>query len=193
MAAAAWTVRSSAATVGPAPEKTRLTPWLAKLEAQLYSNRADHVMDNFTLRTFAPGGSMSMPMASNVKRDTSGARVAATLQWQQDCSRPNTMPVVRRAHDRPRTRHRPVPVWQTQVDTRWWAACARTDAGLALSRRQRYWGMGGGMGAAIAPTTARVPLPCPARPRWEHTPSPQGASVCRGPGPCAALSRTTGS
>jgi iron complex outermembrane receptor protein len=35
-------------------EKQHLTPWLAKLEAQIYRNQADHVMDNFTLRTAPP-------------------------------------------------------------------------------------------------------------------------------------------
>ncbi|HEY0201967.1 MAG TPA: TonB-dependent copper receptor [Burkholderiaceae bacterium] len=67
-------------------EKKNLSPWLAKLEAQLYYNDADHVMDNFTLRPFTPGGGMSMAMASNVGRTTMGARLAATVlpadHWQ---------------------------------------------------------------------------------------------------------------
>lgn len=67
-------------------EKKHLSPVLAKLEAQLYYNDADHVMDNFTLRPFTPSGGMSMPMASNVARATTGGRVAATLvpseHWQ---------------------------------------------------------------------------------------------------------------
>lgn len=67
-------------------KKERLSPVLAQLEAQLYYNDADHVMDNFTLRPFAPSGGMSMPMVSNVRRATTGGRVAATLtpseHWQ---------------------------------------------------------------------------------------------------------------
>ena len=53
---------------------------MTKLEAQLYYNRADHVMDNFSLRPFVPEGGMSMPMAANVRRTTTGMRVATT--WQ---------------------------------------------------------------------------------------------------------------
>ncbi len=61
-------------------EKRNITDWFSKFEAQVYYNRADHVMDNFTLRTFSPGGGMSMPMASNVRRTTSGLRVAGTFE-----------------------------------------------------------------------------------------------------------------
>ena len=61
-------------------EKTNISPLLSKVEAQLYYNQADHVMDNFSLRSFAPGSGMSMPMASNVRRTTTGLRTAATLQ-----------------------------------------------------------------------------------------------------------------
>nr|WP_257644327.1 TonB-dependent copper receptor [Luteimonas salinisoli] len=55
---------------------------LAEVEASLFYNRADHVMDNYTLRTPNPDGAMAMPMASNVERRTSGGRVAAT--WRTD-------------------------------------------------------------------------------------------------------------
>ncbi|WP_454007370.1 TonB-dependent copper receptor [Alcaligenes sp. Marseille-Q7550] len=50
---------------------------LRNVEAQLYYNYADHVMDNHELRPFKPGGGMSMPMASNVDRLTWGARLSA--------------------------------------------------------------------------------------------------------------------
>ncbi|WP_370682644.1 TonB-dependent copper receptor [Comamonas sp. GB3 AK4-5] len=67
-------------------EKKHLTPWLTKLEAQVYSNKADHVMDNFTLRTPPTTGMMAGGMASSVRRTTTGGRVAATLEpgagWQ---------------------------------------------------------------------------------------------------------------
>ena len=52
------------------------------LEASLYRNRADHVMDNYTLRDPNPDGAMPMPMASNVERTTVGGRIAAT--WRGD-------------------------------------------------------------------------------------------------------------
>lgn len=51
---------------------------LTQLEASVFHNRADHVMDNYTLRSPNPGGAMPMPMASNVERLTSGGRVAGT-------------------------------------------------------------------------------------------------------------------
>lgn len=53
-----------------------------KLQANLYYNDADHVMDNYTLRTPNPHGSMPMPMASNVERRTSGGRIASEWRWQ---------------------------------------------------------------------------------------------------------------
>ena len=48
------------------------------LDASLYRNRADHVMDNYTLRDPNPDSAMPMPMASNVERTTVGGRVTAT-------------------------------------------------------------------------------------------------------------------
>ncbi|PRB82651.1 TonB-dependent copper receptor [Pseudomonas sp. MYb185] len=52
---------------------------LRELEARLYYNYADHVMDNYSLRT--PSGMMPQPMASNVDRRTLGARLASTWAW----------------------------------------------------------------------------------------------------------------
>ncbi|WP_437883007.1 TonB-dependent copper receptor [Pseudomonas sp. LRF_L74] len=62
-------------------EKSNLGGVLDKLEAQVYYNYADHVMDNFRLRTPDPTSSMPMPMAAQVDRRTLGTRVAATLRW----------------------------------------------------------------------------------------------------------------
>ncbi|MFG5862090.1 TonB-dependent copper receptor [Metapseudomonas sp. CR1201] len=62
-------------------ERDNLGGVLDKLEAQLYYNYADHVMDNFRLRSPDPSSSMPMPMASNVDRRTVGGRFAATLRW----------------------------------------------------------------------------------------------------------------
>ena len=58
-----------------------LSEVLEKLEAQVYYNYADHVMDNYTLRTPSGTGMMAGPMASNVDRRTLGARVKATWRW----------------------------------------------------------------------------------------------------------------
>ena len=58
-------------------QKQNITPWLTQLEAQIYRNTADHLMDNFQRRPLPPG---KMAMASNVKRVVTGGRIAATLQ-----------------------------------------------------------------------------------------------------------------
>ncbi|MGQ4582273.1 TonB-dependent copper receptor [Lysobacter sp. F60174L2] len=63
-------------------EKSNIGEHLAELEATLFHNRADHVMDNYSLREPNPDGMMPMPMASNVERRTSGGRLAAT--WRAD-------------------------------------------------------------------------------------------------------------
>ncbi|SEM88593.1 iron complex outermembrane recepter protein [Pseudomonas sp. ok272] len=62
-------------------EQSNLSDVLEKLEAQVYYNYADHVMDNYTLRTPSGTGMMAGPMASNVDRRTLGARVKATWRW----------------------------------------------------------------------------------------------------------------
>ena len=61
-------------------EKRNLGATLEKIEAQLYYNYADHVMDNYTLRRPDPNGPMPMAMAADVDRATWGGRVAATLK-----------------------------------------------------------------------------------------------------------------
>jgi iron complex outermembrane receptor protein len=48
----------------------------------VYYNDADHVMDNYTLRTPNPHSSMPMPMAANVDRRTTGGRIASEWRWQ---------------------------------------------------------------------------------------------------------------
>ncbi|HEY4583575.1 MAG TPA: TonB-dependent receptor plug domain-containing protein, partial [Lysobacter sp.] len=63
-------------------EKRGFDGALDRVEANVYRNRADHVMDNYTLRTPNPSGAMPMPMASNVERLTTGGRAAAV--WTID-------------------------------------------------------------------------------------------------------------
>jgi len=58
-----------------------LTRHWDKLEVQAYTNYADHVMDNYTLRTPDPSSMMPMPMAADVDRRTSGGRVVGTWRW----------------------------------------------------------------------------------------------------------------
>ena len=62
-------------------ENSNLGDVLDKVEAQVYYNYADHVMDNYSLRTPSGSGMMGMPMVSNVDRRTMGARVKATWRW----------------------------------------------------------------------------------------------------------------
>ncbi|WP_252088408.1 TonB-dependent copper receptor [Pseudomonas sp. MWU13-3659] len=62
-------------------EKSNIGDVLDKVEAQVYYNYADHVMDNYTLRTPSGTGMMGMPMVSNVDRRTMGARIKATWRW----------------------------------------------------------------------------------------------------------------
>ena len=61
--------------------KSNLGGVLDKLEAQLYYNYADHIMDNFSLRQPDPSSMMAMPMASQVDRRTVGGRFAGTFVW----------------------------------------------------------------------------------------------------------------
>lgn len=62
-------------------ERENLGQVLQKVEARLYYNYADHVMDNFSLRSPSGSGMMANPMASNVDRRTLGGRVAGTWVW----------------------------------------------------------------------------------------------------------------
>ncbi len=54
---------------------------LRELEARLYYNYADHVMDNYSLRVPPSSGMMAGGMASNVDRRTLGARLGSTWVW----------------------------------------------------------------------------------------------------------------
>src|SRR3546814_6483931 len=67
-------------------ERGNLGPVLRKVEAQLYYNYANHVMDNYTLRAPDPSSAMPMGMASDVDRATWGGRVAGTFELAQALS-----------------------------------------------------------------------------------------------------------
>ncbi|MFJ4141832.1 TonB-dependent copper receptor [Pseudomonas sp. NPDC089734] len=62
-------------------EKSNIGDVLDKVEAQVYYNYADHVMDNYNLRNPSGTGMMASAMASNVDRRTMGARLKATWRW----------------------------------------------------------------------------------------------------------------
>ena len=61
-------------TFGLSFDKQHLGDVLDRIEARVYYNEADHVMDNTTLRQPDPTSSMPMRMASEVRRRTFGAR-----------------------------------------------------------------------------------------------------------------------
>ncbi|TVP81274.1 MAG: TonB-dependent copper receptor [Puniceicoccaceae bacterium] len=56
----------------------------AGLEAQVYYNYVDHVMDNFSLRRFQPTMMMPNPTVSNPDRQTIGGRLATDWEWDND-------------------------------------------------------------------------------------------------------------
>jgi len=60
-------------------EKTNIGETFYGLEAQVYYNYADHIMDNYSLRS--PGGMMPNPTLSRVDRRTLGGRLVGTWQW----------------------------------------------------------------------------------------------------------------
>jgi len=62
--------------------KSKLSPLFEKLEAQVYHNYVDHVMDNFSLRK----KTAAMYMINNPDRTTEGARVAGKLALARDTS-----------------------------------------------------------------------------------------------------------
>ncbi|WP_425918320.1 TonB-dependent copper receptor [Acinetobacter sp. TSRC1-2] len=70
-------------SLGLRVEKKNVTEVIKKIEAQVNYSFNNHVMDNFSLREFKPSGMMSMPMASNVTRETLNARLAVTHEWDK--------------------------------------------------------------------------------------------------------------
>jgi len=70
-------------SLGLRVEKKNVTDVIKKIEAQVNYSFNDHVMDNYSLREFKPDGMMTMPMASNVARQTLNARLAVTQQWDK--------------------------------------------------------------------------------------------------------------
>lgn len=54
-----------------------LSSLVQSLDAQLYYNYIDHVMDNYSLRTFAPTAMMANPAVSNPDRETTGGKLMA--------------------------------------------------------------------------------------------------------------------
>ncbi len=75
-------IRFDRESLGLRFEKKHIGGVLDAVAANVYRNKVDHLMDNYSLRDPDPAGSMPMPMASNVGDTSQGGRVALT--WQQD-------------------------------------------------------------------------------------------------------------
>lgn len=67
-------------TYGLRMERAHIGEVVQRVQASLYHNRADHVMDNYSLREPNMMGPMPMPMAADVERVTQGGRVA--VDWK---------------------------------------------------------------------------------------------------------------
>lgn len=61
-------------------DKRDVSPLIARIEAQAYYNYVDHVMDNYSMRSFTPSATTPEPSAMNPDRTTIGGRLAFTLQ-----------------------------------------------------------------------------------------------------------------
>lgn len=68
--------RFARSSIGLKFQKRNLSPMIRKVEAQIYLNYIDHVMDNYSVRSPARD---SMLMAMNPDRTTQGGRAAITL------------------------------------------------------------------------------------------------------------------
>ncbi|WP_085707482.1 TonB-dependent copper receptor [Pseudomonas sp. B35(2017)] len=148
-------------------EKSDITDVLEKLEAQVYYNYADHVMDNYTLRTPSGTGMMAGPMASNVDRRTLGARIKATWRWadiqlvtgldaQTDEHRQRAAMGIDAYKDVPRNKDADFHNYGVFSELTWYAADrdrlitgARVDRASAKDYRQR---IGSGMMSRPNPT-----------------------------------------
>ena len=64
-------------------ERTDLPGALDRIDASVFQNLADHVMDNYTLRDPNPDSAMPMAMAADVERRTRGGRAALGWKWAQ--------------------------------------------------------------------------------------------------------------
>ncbi len=62
-------------------ERDELSEHVRRVEAQVYYNYVDHVMDNYSLRIFTPSATMPYGSVSNPDRRTTGGRAAVEVAW----------------------------------------------------------------------------------------------------------------
>ena len=67
--------------------RTTSSAHVKRVEAQAYYNYVDHVMDNYSLRTFTPTATMPFAAVSNPDRRTTGGRVAVDLAARRRAQR----------------------------------------------------------------------------------------------------------
>ena len=60
-----------------------ISAWLTQLDSQLYFGYVDHIMDNYSLRSFTPNAMMANPSISNPDRYSRGFRSVATIATEQ--------------------------------------------------------------------------------------------------------------
>jgi len=65
--------------IGLKYRQENISPLLGEIEAQVYYNYVDHVMDNYSLRTFTPTAMMANPTVNNPDRKTTGGKLVADL------------------------------------------------------------------------------------------------------------------
>ncbi|WP_248800283.1 TonB-dependent copper receptor [Pseudomonas sp. MWU13-2105] len=152
-------------------ERSNLGEVLDKLEAQVYYNYADHVMDNYSLRQPSGTGMMAGPMAANVDRRTLGARLKATWRWadwqliggldgQTDEHRQRSSMGIDTFESLPRNQDAEFHNYGVFGELTWYAAerdrlisGARLDRASAKDFRQR---IGSGMSAQPNPTAGQT-------------------------------------
>jgi iron complex outermembrane recepter protein len=186
-----------------------IAPWLAGVEAMVFYNYVDHVMDNYTLR--APP---MQPMVSFPDRRTVGGRLAADFEpaacgsWRPAWTgRKPSMPPTRRAAPRPSatatcrawtTPSSPTPAPSSRLERALGGPLA-AERGLRADRRKSKaldgMNFGGASPARPRPPTSRAAScasamtspPSPSR----CTPASAAPSARRTSGSCAACSGWT--
>jgi iron complex outermembrane receptor protein len=73
-------VKFARRNLGLRARRVELTPLVERVEASVFFNDVDHVMDNFSLRPFSPSAMMPAPAVSNPDRRTFGGRALAILR-----------------------------------------------------------------------------------------------------------------
>lgn len=77
-------VKFARENLGVRLRREQLAPWWVAMEMRVYHNDIDHVMDNYSLRSFTPSAMMPGKAVSNPDRRTRGAVTQAEFQPARD-------------------------------------------------------------------------------------------------------------